>query len=204
MPCDAGTYAPHEGMASCLSCDVGTFAPDPNRSSCVTCPAGSYCPSKGLSSPVLCPAGSFGTIQGGAAANACSLCPPGTAANITGKIPQYIFLYVFIHVCIGSASSAVCQPCGPGEYTNSAGSAICSPCSPGTYSNDSNAVQCQLCPANTFNPNSGERFISACSACATALVSAPGSSHCSLALSCTDRRRVHDVFIATDNPFLFI
>jgi hypothetical protein len=86
--CDAGTYRTItlRNVTGCSDCVIGTYQESANQRSCKPCPKGQY----GLHIRAVsqadgcrpCPAGTYQDVvtPGGM----CSVCPPGTASNISG------------------------------------------------------------------------------------------------------------------------
>ncbi|XP_070552128.1 fibrillin-2-like [Ptychodera flava] len=98
-PCQAGTYAQHDRMGSCLPCEAGYYCPNGTITySDKPCPSGHYCPEgTEFEDQYPCPAGTFNNVTGKSNISDCVACLGG----------QY---------CASSGLSSPTGPCEGGYY----------------------------------------------------------------------------------------
>jgi len=152
--CGKIAYALDKDNIACTpECRAGTVAQD---GVCTQCEVGSY--------------SSENAVE-------CTLCEPGTFANLTG-------LSSCLDCAQGSyaseAGSSECTKCGVGQFSSTPKSTSCQNCSPGYFSNSTGSITCQACAAGTFTESSGSYN---CLNCAPGTYSAQSAS--TSCLSCS-------------------
>ena len=183
--CQPGTFAPEEGMASCLPAPVGHYVPGFGAADPSVCAAGWVCDVSGLSALVKpCPAGhvcgpgtwtsNFTDFSVAERPLPCPFgyaCGPGVAtpSSILGNYstPQPCYAG---YVCPpGSTSPQGNGPCPTGFFCPPGRMIACPPrascpgvgriapliCGPGTWNNEYGQSACKLAPRGTIAPGFG-------------------------------------------------
>ena len=133
-PCAAGVYGnsyvtveQSSGLCSAL-CTAGHVCGASATVTPVPCERGSYC-REGSSAARPCPSGSFGNMTGLISADACHVCPVGSACGIGATVPAACTPGTFSD----KSSSAACIVCPEMTYQPSAGSTGCLDCGEGYH-----------------------------------------------------------------------
>ena len=172
--CGIGEEAPVNGSEKCVKCQPGSYTGHTGTPVCYPCDVYSYQNDTGSSACRPCPADRPTTARYGATdLSMCqTLCPAGMSGDTLGE---------------STASMRNCRPCPPGYYgynddiPDGLGATSCRQCVPGKYSPSSvnesrtGAPLCTLCAGGKF---AGGYATSACSDCAAATFSPPGSTVC--------------------------
>jgi len=114
----------------CTQCPAGKQS---RNNQCVDADAGYYA---SLGVEIACPPGTYSAPG----ANACTLCPTGTASAVIG------------------ASS--CTPCSIGTYSDSLGAKSCTPCAQGTYSTSTGRTTACTTQCSTWCPQPAQNYVS--------------------------------------------
>lgn len=184
IPCDVGTWMPHEAAGECYPCAAGYFCPGHGNTNVTLCLTGLHCP-EGSDDPQPCPPGTYSNNTGLESPDECLPCPPGlycTGGGLTAPEEPCFSGYV----CYGSSSlpnpvesdevifGALC----PSGHYCSEGSAAGIPCPAGTYSIGQgldDVSQCLLCPPGMVCSTSG--LISPDGVCRAGFYCIEGASH---------------------------
>ncbi|EDV28435.1 uncharacterized protein TRIADDRAFT_51343 [Trichoplax adhaerens] len=164
LPCNAGTYAPIAGQATCWACPAsqtcskkGMFIPE-------ACPAGSYCPN-GTSNAtgVFCPPGTYSSGVNLTSESECLSCPIGKYCNLAGQV-NYTGDCAAGYLCGGGAvsptptmTSGTNRLCPIGKYCLQ-GSIAPIDCPPGSIRpvvGASSTADCWPCPAGRYCASAG-------------------------------------------------
>jgi len=151
VPCPEGTYAPVQGLSSCLDCPTGRYNPLIAQSVCASCSGGTANNRTGSTSSSDCRTCSAGWYAPEASAE-CLECPGGRFANTSGQSS-----------CPFCANGSVvtedrtdCDLCEAGFYASWPSTAgECQPCPEDTFSAASGSAECLVCVAPDFTDGNG-------------------------------------------------
>lgn len=168
--CEAGKYAPDEGMHACVDVSAGFYASD-DRTEEVECPPGTFSSQQG-SECMACEAGRY---TGALATLECTCAPAGHRPNenATSEEPCGPGFYQ------DEECQADCEACPAGKYIGSAAAHACQdasvghqpsddnttevPCKAGTYQDERGQASCKTCAAGKFIGTTGSSDECTCS-----------------------------------------
>lgn len=178
MECPIGKYNAIKGK-DCVECSPGTYQDRPGQAKCEPCPVGTFAPSTGAitqSDCINCAAGYYAPHEG---MSRCLKCPMGqygaadrTSTATCDNCPDGTFSNE-----IGSTDASACTPCTKGYYSETG--EPCQECGVGTYQDETAQGACKNCPAGTYLNSTGGTDSSNCTKCAVGTFSdTVGSSAC--------------------------
>ena len=129
LPCEAGSYADMEGMASCTVCPEGFFClANSSEFLSMPCPTGHYCPNgTEHGTQYKCPEGTYNSLEEGRSLNDCQDCPPG----------KY---------CEGQGNSNPTGNCTAGWYCTGAAESL------------NSTLKGGVCPAGNYCPEGKKKY----------------------------------------------
>lgn len=184
QPCLPGSFAPAQGMDSCILCPPGKFQWKSGQQGCIDCPIGMvsvasgetkcspcglgyFSATSGLSTCTPCPAGKISNVQG--TSSECISCPkgkysPSNASYFCNECPvgKYSALdgMTTCDFCSrgkfqSSVGGSSCESCDEGFAASSFGMAYCTSCNSGSFSFMKSSTMCHLCLPGKYQPFSG-------------------------------------------------
>jgi hypothetical protein len=143
--CAVGQYHATTG-SECTDCEAGKIAAIEGQTSCEHCPSGRFQDANTYHACSACPADSWTNEQAGA--TVCVAVPtaaptkaPTTSPTVACDPGKYRF-------------SSICEPCGPGEYSNVVNAASCTACDNGQHATAS-STECTDCPVGQYHATTG-------------------------------------------------
>ena len=185
--CGGSTYAPSQGLTTCIDCPVNTGHELTRQTSlasctcdhgfvltadvCTPCVPGSY--NSGTDNCLLCPNGTFSSTY---AATLCELCPD-FSTSLQGSNQAYNCTCHQGYEWTGES----CVGCQVGHYKAGFGNLahhVCESCPLGTYAASPNMALCTTCANSTFQNLTGQTTCQTCQAHSTSEEGSTDSSDC--------------------------